>query len=122
MESPDVSLNTIEEIIDAFKEEDEIDLAMVEKLKELGMYETYLKKQKAEPEVLKTRDLIKLKRSFRRISAVILPDPADFLADIGERIEQLDIKKNKIKIKISEKSNNGCKLAKLRTFDMQTAN
>ena len=103
-ETPDVSLNTIEEIIDAFKEEDEIDLAMVEKLKELGMYETYLQKQKAEPEVLKTRDLIKLKRSLRGISAETLPDPADFLADIDERIEQLDIKKkNKIKIKISEK-------------------
>ena len=41
-ETPDVSLNTIEKIIDAFKEEDEIDLAVVEKLKELGMYEAYL--------------------------------------------------------------------------------
>ena len=72
---------------------DEIDLAMVEKLKELGMYKTYSEKQKAEPEVLKTRDLIKLKRSLRGISAVTLPDPADLLADIDERIEQLDIKK-----------------------------
>ena len=37
--------------------------------------------------------MIKLKRSLRGISAVTLPDPADFLADINERIEQLDMKK-----------------------------
>ena len=91
-ETPDVSLNTIEEIIDAFKEEDEIDLAMVEKPKELGMYIAYLEK-KAESEVLKTRYLIKLKQSLRGISAATFPDPADFQAGIDERIEQLDIKK-----------------------------
>ena len=47
--TPDVSLNTIEKFIDTFKEEDEIDLAMVEKLRELRMYVTYLTKKEPKP-------------------------------------------------------------------------
>ena len=46
---PDASLNTIEKIFDTFKEEDEIDLAMVEKLRELRMYVTYLTKKEPKP-------------------------------------------------------------------------
>ena len=103
-ETPDVFLNTIEKIIDAFKEEDEIDLARVEKLKELAIKKRYFEKQKAEPDVLKTRDLIKLKRSLRGISAVTLQDPADFLANIDERIEQLDIKKEQDQYQKTQKA------------------
>ena len=43
----------------------------------------------------KTRDLLKLKESLRGISAVVLPDQADCLADIDDQTEQLDIKKEK---------------------------
>ena len=72
--------------------------------------------------MLKTRDLIKLKQSLRGTSSVTFPDPADFPADIDKRFELLALKLKNIKIKVSQNSNIACKLAKLRSFDMQTAN
>ena len=81
-----------EKLIYAFKE-DKIDLAVMKKLKKkLGMYETYLEKQRAETKFPKIRDLIKLKRSLKQISAVTFPEPAVLLTNFDERIELLDIK------------------------------
>ena len=112
----------LKKIIDAFKEEDKIGLAVVEKLKELGVYERYSEKQEAETKVLKTKDLIKLKQSLRETSAVTFPDPADFLADIDVRIEQLDIKKEEDQDQNIRKVKQWLQTGKIRTFNMQRAN
>ena len=77
-ETLDVFLDKIEKIRDAFKEEEEIHFSMVEKLKELGMSETYLKKQKAGPKVLKTRDLIKNDTITQRNFSCNSPRPSRF--------------------------------------------
>ena len=84
-------------------------MAILEKPeKELGMYETHLEKQWAKSELLKTRDLIKLKRAHRNLGTEIHLDPG-FLAEIYALTESLDVKNelDQDNLKVKEWLKNG---------------
>ena len=94
---PDASLNSVEEIQEAFPEQMQMTNELRQQLESVGLLEAYLQKQAItqNSDELEAQTLVRLMKPA--ISAIEYPDPADVFSDIHNRNEPLNLKEEQSK-------------------------
>ena len=94
---PDASLNSVEEIQEAFPEQMQMTNELRQQLESVGLLEAYLQKQAItqNSDELEAQTLVRLMKPA--ISAIEYPDPADVFSDIQNRNEPLNLKEEQSK-------------------------